>query len=104
MEAFYQGLSGLDFYSFDDVVSSFEILNGSSQNMIGGQAIKKQFHKAVLGKEWTTTSYLDSDSNANVYLWSWSKSPAETMTTGNDLGSYNFTGQERLKITFNSHQ
>ena len=60
----------------------------------------------LLGRNWTRSSYLSetalgtTNNGANVYVWSFSASCVETATTGVDINTYRFTGNEQLQITF----
>ena len=60
-----------------------------------------------LGRSWSKFSYLGktalsatNNNGANVYLWSFSADASETATTGVDLNTYKFTGNEQLQINF----
>ena len=75
-------------------------------NIVGGQSIPNSLALLYLGRSWSKSSYLGetalstNNNGANVYLWSFSADASETATTGVDLNTYKFTGNEQLQINF----
>lgn len=82
-------------------VQSYEILDSSSTNIVGGSAITDRRARLHLGRYFSNTSFL-SESGQNVYVYSWSVAPGVSQNTGQHLGSYNFRGSEQLRLTFAS--
>jgi hypothetical protein len=95
-----------DGYFSYTAISNFALLDGTSTNIVGGQAIPNAMALLYLGRDWSKSSYLSetalstTNNNANVYIWSFSASCVETAETGVDMNTYKFTGNEQLQITF----
>ena len=59
-----------------------------------------------LGRSWSRSSYIaetalnTTNNGANVYIWSFSADCIETATTGIDMNTYRFSGNEQLQINF----
>jgi len=89
-------------------ITNFAILNNSSTNIVGGQLIQSSLAIDYLNSYWFKSSYATetalgtSDNKANVYCWSFSSDPLRALSTGQLLGSYNFTGNEQLQLNFSS--
>jgi hypothetical protein len=81
-------------------ISSFQLLDGSSTSLTGGQVIKDSQARLLLGKYYTRSSYLAEP--AYVYVYAFSLAPANSFTKGVDLGKRKFVGNETLQITFTS--
>ena len=100
-------LTGNNAYAFTPI-TSYEILNSSGQNFVGGQAINNSEALLVLGNNNSKSSYLTeqalgvTDNKANVYVYSFSSDCIESAVSAVSLGTHNFTGAEQLKITFTS--
>jgi hypothetical protein len=98
-------ISGDNYFNYLPI-TNFALLDATSTNIVGGQAIPNAMALLYLGREWTKSSYLSetalstNNNNANVYLWSFSGSCIETASTGVDLNTYKFSGNEQLQITF----
>ena len=82
-------------------LSTWEILDQSSSNCVGGTTLSDKRTRLQLGRQYSNTSYL-SESGAYIYVYSWSASPSTSLTTGQHLGSRWFTGSETLKINLAS--
>lgn len=90
-------------------IKNFEILNSSSQNIVGGQPITNDLDKKLMEK-WTTSTYCEEtaigsnlggyveDNKANVYIWSFSSSPVDSVKYGSVVGSHHFKAQEQLRF------
>ena len=98
-------ITGEGYYNYT-AISNFALLDGTSTNIVGGQAIPSAMALLYLGRDWSKSSYLSetalstTNNGANVYLWSFSASCVETAETGIDINTYKFTGNEQLQITF----
>ncbi len=89
-------------------IQSFAILNSSSTNIVGGQEIPSSLASNVLNRDWCKSSYNSetslgmNDQSANYYCWGFSADVISSLTNGQALGTYRFTGQEQLVITLPS--
>ena len=98
-------VTGEGYYNYT-AITNFAILDGTSTNIVGGQAIPSAMALLYLGRDWSKSSYLSetalstTNNGANVYLWSFSASCVETAESGVDINTYRFTGNEQLQITF----
>ena len=98
-------LTGEGAYNYT-AISSYALLDGTSTNIVGGQFIPNTLALLYLGRSWSKSSYLGetalstNNNGANVYIWSFSADASETATTGVDLNTYKFTGNEQLQIIF----
>ena len=98
-------ITGEGYFNYT-ALTNFAILDGTSTNIVGGQAIPNAMALLYLGRDWSKSSYLSetalntTNNNANVYIWSFSASAVETAETGVDMNTYKFTGNEQLQITF----
>ena len=98
-------ITGEGYYNYT-AISNYAILDGTSTNIVGGQSIPNAMALLLLGRNWTRSSYLSetalgtTNNGANVYIWSLSASCVKTASTGVDLNTYKFTGNEQLQITF----
>jgi hypothetical protein len=93
-------------------ISSFEILDSSSTNCVGGQPILSDIATQYLAQYWSRSSYTSetasganlagtiTDKGANVYIWSFSADTIDALTYGKCVGSKQFIGAEQLKINF----
>lgn len=94
------GLGGDNAFAFS-AISSFEILNSSGQNIVGGQPITHSQSLLINGAEWSASSYLSS-SGANVYMYCFCSDIINGTHNAVSSGSYNFSGSEQLKLNFGS--
>lgn len=98
-------LNGNSAFNFT-AIQSYEILNSSGANFVGGQPINNSQALLLLGNDWCESSYLSenalgsTDNGANVYIYSFSSDPIDSAQNGRSLGAHNFSGNEQLKITF----
>ena len=98
-------ITGEGYYNYT-ALSSYAILDGTSTNIVGGQNIPNAMALLYLGREWSRSSYLSetalntTNNGANVYIWSFSADCIETATTGVDMNTYRFSGNEQLQINF----
>jgi hypothetical protein len=93
-------------------ITSFEILNSSSTNITGGQAVSRALSLLIQGKKNSLSSYFTEidigstaygatlNNTANVFIYSFSQDLPLALTHGKRLGAYPFQGNEQLKITF----
>jgi hypothetical protein len=88
------------------VISSYELLNSSGHNIVGGQPISNSMALLVIGNDNCRSSYLAetalgaTNNNANVYVYSFSADAADSAENALLMGVHNFSGSEQLKITF----
>jgi hypothetical protein len=100
-------LTGNGAFSFT-AVSQYEILNSAGQNCVGGQPISNAQALMVLGNDICKSSYLSetalgiTNNSANVYVYSFAGDVVESEQNGLSTGVRHFTGNEILKITFQS--
>ena len=98
-------LTGNNAFNFT-AISSYEILNSSGQNIIGGSPISNAQALLVNGNDWSTSTYLSenalgtTNNNSNVYIYSFSADPSDSAQNARSLGAYNFVGSEQLKLNF----
>jgi hypothetical protein len=89
-------------------IESFALLNGASTNIIGGQEVSASLCANYLNMRWCKSSYNNetafgtNDQYANFYCWSFSVDPIASLTNGQALGTYRFTGQEQLVINLSA--
>lgn len=101
------GLTGVNTNVFT-AISSFEILNNSGSNIVGGQAINSAQSLLIQGKNNTASSYLTetaygtTNNGANVYLYSFSNDCIQAGANGISSGYRMLTGSEQLKVNFTS--
>lgn len=100
-------LTGNNAFNYS-AIASYELLNSSGANFIGGQPIPHSEALLVLGNYNCRSSYLTetalgvTDNHANVYIYSWSADPSETAENAVSMGAHEFAGNEQLRITFPS--
>jgi hypothetical protein len=87
-------------WTYNTSLSQFEILSGSSENITGGQPIKSDFNRYILGHNWTSTTFLSE--SAGVYMYSFASDPISALSTGSNMSGFHFQGSEQLKLTFSS--
>ena len=98
-------LIGNNAYQFT-AISSFEIMNSSAQNLVGGQPISNSQALLINGNEVVRSSYLTEtalgtvDNKANVYCYSFAADACDAVMHGVSSGVYQFTGNESIKINF----
>lgn len=96
-----------NYFAFNPLVS-YNILDSSSTNISGGQAISNSEALGVLSRDWISSSYLSEqalsqvNNNANVYFYSFCTDPKSTICNGISTGHWNFTGNEQLQLNFAS--
>jgi len=100
-------ITGEGYYNYS-AISNFALLDGTSTNIVGGQAIPSAMALLYLGRDWSKSSYLSetalgtNNNGANVYIWSFSANAVETAKSGVDMNTHKFNGNEQLQITFTS--
>ena len=101
-------LTGESAYSYT-AISNFAILDGTSTNIVGGQAIPSQLNLLIMANNWIKSSYTNETSvgsgvntNANVYCYSFGADPITTVENATFLNSVKFSGNEQLQIQFTS--
>jgi hypothetical protein len=100
-----------DAYQFT-AISNFALLDSTSSNCVGGQAIPSALALNYLNQFYSKSSYNTETSlganlagtvtntNANVYCWSFSSNLSEALQHGLLLGHRKFLGNEQLQISF----
>ena len=100
-----------DAYQFT-AISNFAILDSTSSNCVGGQAIPSALALTYLNQFYSKSSYNTEtslganlagtvvDNKANVYAWSFSSNISEALENGLLLGHRKFLGNEQLQLTF----
>ena len=98
-------------------INYWALLDASSTNIVGGQAITSDYNLTYLSKDWIHSSYLSEigvddgvnigdsqypNNNAYVYFYSFSADPTETAKTGVGYNHHTFVGNEQLQIQFTS--
>lgn len=82
-------------------LSQWELLDGSSTNIIGGVPYKDTYNRFITGAKWVDSTYL-TESGSYVYFYAFSSTPSYNKKVGTHTGTYTFRGNETLKITFPS--
>ena len=93
-------------------IKDFAILDSSSANCVGGQALPSALAIQYLNNFYSKSSYTSEtdigsnlkgdavDNKANVYCWSFSANPVQALEKGLLLGHRRFMGNEQLQISF----
>ena len=87
-------------------ISNFAILDNTSTNITGGQAIPSALALTMLNKEWIESTYTGEtaaglvNNGANVYFYAFSADPSSAARSGASYGAHRFMGNEQLQITF----
>lgn len=87
-------------------ISSFEMLNSSGSNFIGGQPIDNYTALFILGNNWSRSTFLTEvargsvNNSAYVYMYSFAADCTEVALNAVSSGNYNFTGTEQLRLNF----
>jgi hypothetical protein len=100
-------ISGEGYYNYT-AISNFAILDSTSTNIVGGQALPSSLNLLIMANNWFKSSYTNETSagfgtnnGANVYSFSFGADPISTMESSVFLNSTRFTGNEQLQIQFN---
>jgi len=100
-----------DAYQFT-AITNFALLDSTSSNCVGGQAIPSFLALNYLNQFYCRSSYTSetslgvnlagtvTDNKSNVYAWSFSSNISEALENGLLLGHRKFLGNEQLQITF----
>jgi hypothetical protein len=86
-------------------IESFALTNSGSTNIVGGQDLQASLCANLLNSKWcrssynTETAFGTNDQYANFYCWSFGADMVSSLSNGQALGTYKFTGQEQLVIT-----
>lgn len=104
-------LTGDNCFKFTKI-KDFAILDSSSANCVGGQALVSPLCLQYLNNYYSKSSYTSEtdigsnlkgdavDNKANVYCWSFSANPVQALEKGLLLGNRRFMGNEQLQISF----
>ena len=89
-------------FRFNQILN-FSILDSSSTNITGGQALASTYALTLLSKDWVQSTYLtESANNSNAYLYSFGADPTSTAKAGASFNHWHFQGNEQLQIQFAS--
>ena len=89
-----------DFYLQFNAVDKFSILDSTSTNITGGQAISSSYALSLLPKDWVQSSFYNDLTTNNVYLYSFGADPSSTARHGTSFNHHQFQGNEQLQIQF----
>lgn len=93
--------SGANQMTYNTGLSSFSILSGGSENIVGGQPLTDLQTRLVMYRNWFNNTF-STDTGAGVYAYSFSLDPMETWTRGVNLSGRSFMGNEVLQLTWAS--
>lgn len=93
--------SGSGAWTWNTTLTQYELLSGSSENLVGGQPVKDIVGRLMMPSSWVNTTF-PSESGAGVYLYSFTNHPKEVRDSGSQLVGYSMRGNESLKLTFSS--
>ena len=86
-----------------NAIDKFSILDSTSTNITGGQAISSSYALSLLPKDWVQSSYYDETSanySTNAYMYSFSADPSSVARHGTSFNHHQFQGNEQLQIQF----
>lgn len=95
-------------------ITKFDILSNSNSSLVGGTPITHDLN-LLMTKHYFPSTYTQElgfpygvyngqqlPENSYCYVYSWSRNPEESMKKNLVLGAYRFTGNERLRLYFDS--
>jgi hypothetical protein len=88
---------------FFNAIDKFSILDSTSTNITGGQAISSSYALSLLPKDWVQSSYYDESTTTyttNAYMYSFSADPSSVARHGTSFNHHQFQGNEQLQIQF----
>ena len=88
-------------FNFVNNISSFHLLNSSSESLCGGAPITSQTALYILNKDNTRGSY-STETNGSVFYWHHSTNPISTYQTGIPSGYRQYNGAEQLVLVYNT--
>jgi len=86
-------------------IDKFSILDSTSTNITGGQALQSNLALTLLAKDWVQSSYYTETSSLytpNAYIYSFSADPTSVAKHGSSFNHHQFAGNEQLQIQFTS--
>ena len=86
-------------------IDKFSILDSTSTNITGGQALQSNLALTLLCKDWVQSSYFTETSalyTPNAYIYSFSADPTSVAKHGSSFNHHQFAGNEQLQIQFTS--
>jgi hypothetical protein len=86
--------------TYNTTLTSFEILSGSSENIVGGQPITDALSRYIQGGRWFSTTFLND--GAGVYAYAHSIDPLESFNSAAQLGGHQYGGSEVLRLNFST--
>jgi hypothetical protein len=89
-----------DTYIAFNPIDKFSILDSTSTNITGGQAISSSYALSLLPKDWVQSSFYNDATTNNVYLYSFGADPSSTARHGTSFNHHQFQGNEQLQIQF----
>jgi len=90
---------------FFNAIDKFSILDSTSTNITGGQAISSSYALSLLPKDWVQSSFYDESSTnytSNTYMYSFSADPSSVARHGTSFNHHQFQGNEQLQIQFST--
>ena len=91
-----------DIYLQFSAIDKFSILDSTSTNITGGQAISSSYALSLLPKDWVQSSFYNDLTSNNVYLYSFGADPSSTARHGTSFNHHQFQGNEQLQIQFST--
>jgi hypothetical protein len=82
-----------------NAIDKFSILDSTSTNITGGQAILSSYALSLLPKDWVQSSFY-TETIANAYMYSFSADPSSVARHGTSFNHHQFQGNEQLQIQF----
>jgi hypothetical protein len=92
--------TGANQWTFNTTLTEFDLLDGGSTPLLGGQPIRKDQARFILGGRYSNTTFLSETDGA--YLYSFSLDPISTYQNSVNLGAYTFRGNEQMILRFSS--
>ena len=89
-----------DNYLVFNAIDKFSILDSTSTNITGGQAIQSSYALSLLPKDWVQSSFFNEATVNNVYMYSFSADPSSVARHGTSFNHHQFQGNEQLQIQF----
>ena len=89
-----------DAYLVFNAIDKFSILDSTSTNITGGQAILSSYALSLLPKDWVQSSFFNEATPNYVYMYSFSADPSSVARHGTSFNHHQFQGNEQLQIQF----
>jgi hypothetical protein len=92
--------TGANAYTWNATVTQFELLDGGSSSLTGGQPVLADQNRFVMPK-WITNTFLQD--NDQVFVYAFCADPQAVAESASQLGGFQFKGSEQLKITLSGN-